>query len=416
MTTTVAALIPTGEPTERRKFQLTNLDGNNNKYYLVETWSLPDGQVFFRATFGRVGANPQVDEKVTTPAWVERKIREKTKKGYQEVTLHRPAVAAIAPLAPTQLDPKIQLLVDQIYSEAGEKIASYLSVGVDALSQEQIERGRKLLMLAQKQYADWQQSVSQAHATLLANTVQNYYNAIPTQLPSRIDRQQVILDFCKAFDEQEDRLNQLEAAIATYAVQQSNPQVSRYDALGAEIALLPQNDDMYRKITDYVARTAVHGYNVKVRDVFTVQIPDERRAFESDTRGRSRIDLLFHGTASQNVRHILRTGLICPRTASNGRMFGHGIYFANKCSKSANYCSVRQRSVPYFLFLAQVAVGTPFVATDAMPDLRQPPPGHDSVWGKAGHTGSWGGKLLYDEFIIYGAAQQTLSYLVTFDR
>src|SRR5262245_14294067 len=119
---TTAAFTPNGEPAERRKFQLTNLDGNNNKYYLVETWPLPDGQVFFRATYGRVGASPQVDEKVATPAWVERKIREKSGKGYQEVTLHRPVVvaAAPAPLA-APIEPQVQRLVDYIYTEAGEK-------------------------------------------------------------------------------------------------------------------------------------------------------------------------------------------------------------------------------------------------------------------------------------------------------
>ena len=68
--TTTTTTTPSGEPAERRRFQLTNLDGNNNKYYLVETWVLPDGQVFFRATYGRVGAYPQVDEKVASAVWV----------------------------------------------------------------------------------------------------------------------------------------------------------------------------------------------------------------------------------------------------------------------------------------------------------------------------------------------------------
>lgn len=416
MTTANTPLIPSGEPGERRKFQLTNLDGNNNKYYLVETWPQPDGQVFFRATYGRVGANPQIDEKVVSPAWVERKIREKTSKGYHEVTLHRPVVAAVAPAPATNIAPKVQQLVDYIYAEAGEKIASYLSVGVDALSQEQIERGRKLLLVAQSQYAAWQQAPSQATLHLLAGTVQGYYNAIPTQLPGRIDREQVVLNFCQEFDEQEDRLNQLEAAIATSVVQRSNPQISRYDALGAELDLLPQNHNAYAQICDYIERTCVHGYNVRVRDIFTLAVPAERRVFEQNQRGRSRVELLFHGTAGQNVRHILRTGLICPRTPSNGRMFGHGIYFANKCTKSVNYCSVRGRKTPHFLFLAEVALGTPFVAADAMSDLRDAPRGYDSVHGKAGHTGAWLGKLQFDEFIVYSAAQQTLRYLVTFDR
>ena len=97
-------------------------------------------------------------------------------------------------------------------------------------------------------------------------------------------------------------------------------------------------------------------------------------------------------------------------------MFGHGIYFANKATKSTNYCSVRGRSVPHFLFLADVAIGKSYVAREAMSDLREAPKGHDSVLGKAGHTTAWAGKLQYDEFIVYHAPQQTLRYLVTFDR
>jgi poly [ADP-ribose] polymerase len=414
--TTTATLSPSGEPTERRRFQLTNLDGNNNKYYLVETWALPDEQVFFRATYGRVGAAPQMDEKVASATWVERKIREKVNKGYQEVVLHRPTVMAAAPASATQLAPKVQQLVDYIYAEAGEKIASYLAVGVDGLSQDQIERGRKLLQLAQTQLAAWQQSPTPAALHLLGGTVQSYYNAIPTQLPSRIDREQIVQDFCKAFDEQEDRLNQLEAAIATLTVQKHDPRASRYDALGAEISLLPQNDHSYGEIANLIDRTSVHGYKVRVRDIFMLTLPAERRTFEHNDRGRSQIARLFHGTAGHNVRHILRTGLICPRSPSNGRMFGHGIYFANKATKSTNYCSTRGRGVPHFLFLADVAIGRSYVAREAMSDLREPPKGHDSVLGKAGHTSAWAGKLQYDELIVYHAAQQTIRYLVTFDR
>src|SRR5262245_7713274 len=112
---TTTTTTPSGEPTERRRFQLTNLDGNNNKYYLVETWPLTDEQVFVLATYGRVGAAPQIDEKVASAAWVERKIREKVNKGYQEVLLHRPPVTAAAPVSTSQLAPKVQQLVDYIY-------------------------------------------------------------------------------------------------------------------------------------------------------------------------------------------------------------------------------------------------------------------------------------------------------------
>jgi poly [ADP-ribose] polymerase len=416
MANTPPAIIPQGEPEVRRKFQLTNLQGNNNKYYLVDIWTLSNDQIFFRATYGRVGAAPQVDEKVTTPHWVERKIREKLAKGYQEVMLHRQEVVVTAPATAAPVDPKVQELVNLVYDEAGKQIASFLAVDVGALSLQQIAQGRSLLVAAQRQYMAWRLTHWSRTFESLADTVQSFYNAVPTQLSARIEREQVVLDFCGQLAEHEDRLKQLEAAVATAMARQRNPQVSLYDALGADVAPLPQNDRRYQDVCDYIKRTVVHSYKVRVRDVFSVTVPEERRAFEQNTQGRSQVALLFHGTASQNVRHILRSGLICPRLPSNGRMFGDGIYFANKCTKSANYCSVSKRDRPYMLFLADVAVGKPFVANEAMPSIQAPPAGYDSVWGKAGHTGSWGSKLQYDEHIVYNSAQQTLRYLVTFDR
>lgn len=411
-----AASLPAGEPTERRKFQLTDLSGNSNKWYMIETWPLSDGTLLFRATYGRVGATPQTDDKITSRAWIERKIREKLTKGYHEVALHRPTIVAAAPVAACNIDPAVKQVVDWIYAEARENIAAYLAVGLDALSAEQIERGRVLLGLAQRQYATWQHDHSQVNAAMLAGTVQQFYNAVPTRLPHRIEADTVVQQFCADFDQQENRLNQLEAAVATQVIEQRSPQVSPYDALGAELHLLPQNAPRFGEIADYIERTQTHGFRARVRNIFSVYIEQERRAFEQNRCGTQHMALLFHGTVGQNVRHILRSGLICPRTPSHGRMFGHGIYFANQSSKSINYCATRTRRVPHFLLLADVALGNTYVAPDAMSDLRAAPRGYDSVHGKAGFTGAWGGKLNYDEFIVYAAAQQSIRYLVTLDR
>jgi poly [ADP-ribose] polymerase len=415
---TFTTLTPSGDPLVRRRFQLTNLGGNNNKYYLVETWPMPGGDVFFRATYGRVGAAPQIKERMASEHYVASVIREKLGKGYQEIELHGPstAPAAIAVQPVTRLAPSVQQLIDYIYAEAGSSIASYLAVDVNALSQAQIAHGRTLLGVAQGHYVAWHTARTRDLWTRLADTVEQYYNAIPTQLPHRIKHEQAVETFCTQFDEQENRLNQLEAALATYKVQQQQPQRSHYDLLGADLALVPVDDDRHKAICTYIAQTSVHGYAVNVRDIFSVTVPDERRVFEANTVGKRRIDLLFHGTGSHNVRHILRSGLICPRTPSHGRMFGHGIYFANQCTKSTNYCSASGPKRPHMLLLADVAIGRPYIARDAMPGCTKAPFFHDSVLGKAGKTMAWGGSLCYDEHVVYNPAQQTLRYLVTFDR
>lgn len=410
------------EPADRRMFQLTDLGDNHNKFYLVETWPASDGtdMVRFRATWGRVGSKPQVKEKLAAQREVERQIEEKLRKGYRPVELHRPTVEFVGEpkVEGPKIDPKVVQLVDWIFSEAGEHIESYLAVPVEALGQEQIDEGRRLLALAQKQHGNLRISPFKRvqKGEQLAATVQAYYNAIPTRLPARIDRDEVIKLFCGGFSEQEERLNQLEAAIATMKEQRQHPGFTRYQSLGAEIVALEPEHQARKSLVDYVSRTQVHGYSLKLKDVFEVCVPGERKLYEENKRGISRRELLFHGTRNRNVRHILRGGLICPKTPSNGRMLGNGIYLANKASKSANYCQASKRGVPYMLFVVEAALGNAYIAPRASA-FNGPPHGYDSVWGKAGHT-SIGGvyTLAHDEFVLYSPAQQTIRYLVTFER
>src|SRR6476646_877571 len=84
-------------PAERMMYQLTDLADNHNKFYLVELWPQENGSVRFRATWGRVGAKPQVKEKLATRREVERQIDEKLRKGYRRVELHEPKADAAGP-------------------------------------------------------------------------------------------------------------------------------------------------------------------------------------------------------------------------------------------------------------------------------------------------------------------------------
>ena len=86
MATAHASYQPTGEPDNRRKFQLTNLQGNNNKYYLVETWPLPDGQVFF---------NPHLQP--TRWSQHKRKGPMLTKKPWRDLELLRKIITTLKP-------------------------------------------------------------------------------------------------------------------------------------------------------------------------------------------------------------------------------------------------------------------------------------------------------------------------------
>lgn len=416
----------------RRKFQLTEFGQNHNKWWQIEVWDLGGDCVHMRATWGRVGAAPQSKDKLCVSADIERLIQEKMSKGYREIDLHAPAIAPLpaassAGGAAVDTPPrKVLELLDIIFKEAGERIASYLATTVDALSQAQLRLGRDLLDQAAGRYQGWQRSRSRADFAALVDGVTAYYNTIPTQLPRNLRDPQVLEDvvlrFCRDFGEQETRLNQLEAALATYTTRTpaSAAAPSPYDLLGARISPLPAADQEYARIVDFLGQTSRHGYAMRVRDIFEIAVPSERAAFDRNTFGTSMVLRLTHGTNSANVRHILHehgagSGLRLPRSYTNGWMFGPGLYFANIASKSAQYCRGRA-GYPRLMFLADVAVGKMYVAPRDMGAACAAPRGHHSVWGKAGHTRSWAGALAYDEFIVYRQEQQTLRYLVTWDQ
>lgn len=165
----------TVEPQIRRKFVLADLHNNHNKFWLVEYW--PDGRM--KTTWGRVGVTPQCKEKLAVSIHeIQKLVRKKETKGYVEIDLHRPAAPTTSTFG---LDPRVASLVHLIYTEANDHIASYLAVGLDALSQWQITEGRARLLNIQQFAANIR---NRRERERLAEAVEQYFNVIPTRLPA----------------------------------------------------------------------------------------------------------------------------------------------------------------------------------------------------------------------------------------
>lgn len=150
---------------------------------------------------------------------------------------------------------------------------------------------------------------------------------------------------------------------------------------------------------------------------------NERKLFhETNT------SLMFHGTRSVNVPGIVRENLRFPQELTgvviNGNMFGPGSYMADDWSKSAGYCSnPRRGSKSYyggggevnnrhaFMFCFDVCLGVPHVAA-ASHGYRGAPTGTHCVFGKHGHTRSWGSSTLANnEWVVYTKGHCELRYL-----
>jgi len=179
-------------------------------------------------------------------------------------------------------------------------------------------------------------------------------------------------------------------------------------------------------------------YSLSVQSIFRVNREGEDGVFQAyeDTANHQ---LLWHGSRVTNFVGILSQGLrIAPPEAPvTGYMFGKGIYFADMCSKSANYCHATPAHPDALAMLCEVALGDPCEMKQAANHLLTPPKGFDSTkgvgathpdpreetqdpeseqcvipLGKGVASGVTDSALLYNEYIVYKVQQVKMRYLV----
>ncbi len=158
----------------------------------------------------------------------------------------------------------------------------------------------------------------------------------------------------------------------------------------------------------------------RLDNIFRVEIPDEREKFKTCGMPMGNVKCLIHATRTYYVRHILKQGFKLPTTGGDRLMFGYGVYHANAMAKSLGYADKRGYDGPNIAFLSDVALGKHYEAPEALKHIHAPPHGYDSVMGvaKRTKTGGWNNypTLNHDEFIVYKPYQQTIRYIITFNR
>lgn len=133
-------------------------------------------------------------------------------------------------------------------------------------------------------------------------------------------------------------------------------------------------------------------------------------------------ELFWHGSRNENWMSIMENGLVL-RPASaviTGKMFGYGLYFADKFQKSLNYSSVRGaywsggNESKGFLALYEVHTGEALKVKHHEgwcyemneTQLKKMDAKYDSLFAEGGAD------LINNEYIIYNQSQCTIQYLV----
>jgi len=137
-------------------------------------------------------------------------------------------------------------------------------------------------------------------------------------------------------------------------------------------------------------------------------------------------ELLWHGSRNENWWSIFQQGLVLRPTNAviTGKMFGYGLYFADKASKSINYSSYSGAGRSYtggssskaILAIYEVHQGKQFIIKNwknehsELTEKKMNKIGYDSVFAKGGAD------LVNNEYIVYNERQCTIKYLVEIGR
>lgn len=406
----------------------TEIKENNNKFWHGKLFD--DGRVL--AEWGRVGYSGDSGEWDGGETYLQKKIKEKLKKGYVEQktvgTVSTGSVSTVTISGSIHEIAKRELvksgsktlndLVDRLVKSNVHKITSTTNITFNnstglfqtplgVVTMDGINEARDLL-------AEIHPFIKKSdYNTKLNDLVVRYLRIVPKNLGmARFSAASVFPDV-NAIESQSDILDSLEASFKALSNtpttktsdNKTSEQVFKVDLEDANNSSEAQRLDRWFESS----KKRMHGYdNVRVKNVFSVKIHDMDSVF---LHRDSFIKEVFHGTSEANCLSILKSGLKTapPSTAAiAGKMFGNGVYGAINSTKSLGYTYGRwgQGGVGSagWLFICKFAMGRCYETTAYGCNK---PSGYDSIWAKASSGG-----LHNDELIVYSNNRVTITHLL----
>lgn len=442
---------------ETLKFEIlhqSNVEDNHNKFYCLELQKNPNTNEYrLFSHYGRLGKTSVYDIRDAPNLQVAEveyeKILKKKKKGkkeketdgtikekrYVKIETPKPTVGSenicnrsvstvttkVSHIDTSSLsDSHVARIIDQVAQENIHNITTKTTLTLTSsgfetplgpVTKQHVQKARQPLelmnsLLRRGKLDETDKKVREANNL--------YYSLIPHPFGHKILPSDWILSAEKLEDEF-DLLDQLETAVQMgSAMQQSAKQ--KLNALGTEMERVTDNKEIER-IRNYIEKSKAHNHRnldvwkYKMKNIFKICIPEERKRYEKNGKKLGNIKELFHGSRNCNILSILKGGLIIPSVNAGhvtGRLFGNGLYFAHNSTKSLNYSTgwwarSRNKFGNCFLFLADVAMGKEYMTHS---HFGNPPSSYSSLHAKKGS------QLQNDEYIVYNLNQCSLTYLV----
>jgi poly [ADP-ribose] polymerase 2/3/4 len=390
---------------------------NNNKFY--EMRENIDGT--FSVTYGRVGAK---GNEVSYPMneW-DSKVREKTRKGYKDQT-H--LFALVGTQSEQQIEGinclQIKQLIQDLMRYAKQSISHNYVVSADKVTRQQVVEAQlildNLVKLVKKNM-----DIAAFNKSLidLFTVIPRRMSHVKEHLASDTDELQKIKD--KLAEEQ-----------ATLDVMRGQVEMNEQNKKQNT-----QEEEKPYNILESLGWTVKSVEEDKTIQLIKKMMGDEKgkfsRTFQFENSRTStvfnqyvnKIDnknthLFWHGSRNENWFSILKTGLVLrpANAAITGKMFGYGLYFADKCRKSLNYSSLRGsywsggNSNKAYLAIYEVHTGNqlkvkkhePWCGLLTEERMKDRGKQYNSVFAEGGAD------LINNEYIVYNEAQCRVKYFV----
>lgn len=383
-------------------------DQNSSKFWSGEI--LNNGSVY--CEWGRVGSeNPQHGTYKGGVTYLNKKIREKKKKGYVEAKTVTGSTRVVGTeIAKKQIQtscPLTQSLINELAKANIHQITTnseiHFSDGVFStplgiVSEEGLEEARQVLSSIHK-------VIGQAGSPKFYGLVNEYLKIVPQKVGRNV-KNYVDQNFStpELLKKQLDLLESLEVSVKSATITEVEK------IFDVAISVASAKDKARLEKNFYETKRRVHNYdNVKVKEIYNVDIKSMSSVFDKDDLGNHK--QYYHGTNIGNCLSILKSGLRTspPSTAAiAGKLFGNGIYGADSSSKSLGYSLGRwgqgSSKKSAWLFVCDFAMGRTYFSKTYGGNL---PRGYDSISALSKNTG-----LHNNEFIVYQNHQVNIRYLI----
>lgn len=390
---------------------------NNNKFY--EMRENKDGS--FTATYGRVGSTGTAAN-YPMNKW-DSKYNEKIRKGYKDQT-HLFSNTSDNEVQDLDIeDATVDQLIQELTRFARKSISYNYMVSAEEVTRKQVEEAQALLDnlaarvkkgMRARYFNDKLLDLFQVIPRRMSKVNDHLISSPKTPadlkvIEEMLAQEQATLDVMRGQvelnEKQEDNISTKE-------------KLSLLEAMGLQIAPI-KNKTLIKSIKKMMGgnssnfKRAYSVVNIRTQQDFDQHIAKAQQ---------KKVELFWHGSRNENWLSIMKTGLVLrPANAIiSGKMFGYGLYFADRFQKSLNYTSfhgsywTNGNSNKGFLALYDVHVGKQLKIKNHQSwcyalnqnELKKRGKDYDSLFAKGGVD------LLNNEYIIYNHSQCTIRYLI----